>query len=125
MAISRRPTGARRLIAGALAGAIGLGGGLWVVLRDREKGNMKGDISRCRIVLVNGGHIELHDRAMIQMAIIDPVRKARDDIRPSRYIALGHIELDFKDGRKENIALFLPWGHFALGERYFIGDLTQ
>jgi hypothetical protein len=95
---------------------------------EREAANWKS----CRIVPeeINPGvtlEIVITDHALIEKITGKPVRDAKVDPAPAKYLVLATMEMESADGGKDSFVLFHPLGHFKrIGTQdYRIADFSE
>jgi hypothetical protein len=54
--------------------------------------------------------------------MVNPLKKAKPDTNPAKYMVLGDMHVTFDDGSEEGAVLFLPWGHYKSNGKYMVAD---
>jgi hypothetical protein len=89
----------------------------------------EGPGAQCKISFDNETRLSLEigipDPKLVHELVAEPLESAKRDPRPARYEVLGVLSIDDGHGSKEQIALFLPWGHIKRGEVYSVADFTK
>lgn len=91
---------------------------------------LQGAITECRVQLgIPSDRVNLEltitDRELIRRLIESPLELANENAHPARYVVIGTVEIRRRDGTKDRIALFEPWGHFKHGEKYMTTDFCE
>jgi hypothetical protein len=67
----------------------------------------------------------IQDKALIRKLVFEPLRNAKKDPDPAKYIIVGSLGLVYEDGTTEWSTLFLSFGHLKRGGEYFVADFDQ
>ena len=65
------------------------------------------------------------DKKLIDDLILAPIRNAKTDPEPAKYIYVGGLVVKNKDGSETCYALYEPWGHFSRENNYYITDFEK
>ncbi len=68
---------------------------------------------------------ELTDPFKIQELLVQPLRNARLDAHPHSMIPLVWVRFWYEDSTFDTCSIYVPWGHFNVGNTYGIADLTS
>jgi hypothetical protein len=87
-------------------------------------------IVECSLSLGSGSlgkHVELRitDQKLLRDLIDEPLRKARVDPDPARYVPVCSVRLVFKDGSRDGFVMFEPWGHYKRKNNYMIAQFDK
>jgi len=95
----------------------------------KADGPKKDRVSECRVSLQcgTGRYLELRitDPKLIHELVEEPLKHAKVDSSPARYVALGLMQVRKEDGSEEAYSLFRPWGHYKYDNNYMIADFEK
>ena len=67
----------------------------------------------------------LSDKAKIMEWVVEPLRSAKVDRTPARYVILGSLTVGNGDDTTDQVFLFLPFGRAKRGDTYLIADFSK
>jgi hypothetical protein len=70
--------------------------------------------------------LEMHitDPVLIHKLVEEPISKSVLDPKPARYEVLGTLSIEYQDGSRDVLWVFIPWGHYKRDEQYRVADFS-
>jgi hypothetical protein len=95
---------------------------------DKARAPGKKEIVDCRVSLdLNFTQFlewRITDPKLVKKLIEDPLKNARPDPRPAKYVIIGSMHFKRKGGAEDAVALFRPWGRYKVEKKYRIADFS-
>ena len=101
------------------------------IAEPKEAGKQQTGIVECTITVgitaLSGSLVQvvLRDPETIRRLIEEPLKKAKPDPKPAKYVITGGLVCKYADGTETEYSLFRPWGYCSTGSKYLIADLHE
>jgi hypothetical protein len=69
--------------------------------------------------------IYINSTKLIDSAILSPIKNAKIDPTPAKYVILGGIVLKHKNGSETTYTLFDPWGNYQIDGKDYIANFKE